>query len=151
MRTLAFLLTAVIVPTSTILAQTWTPEQQEIWRLENQQWDMAAAKDTSWLATMVHPNLSYWEIDQVAPQNRASLSRWVRYNNANVTTLEHELFPISVTITGTVAVAQYRYRVAYENYKKERDIATGHFTDVFIREGTRWLFIAWAGGDDPKK
>ena len=28
---------------------------------------------------------------------------------------------------------------------------TGRYTDVFIKEGTRWLFITWAGGDDPKK
>jgi ketosteroid isomerase-like protein len=56
-----------------------------------------------------------------------------------------------VTITGNVAVAQYRYQVASENYKKERETVTGRYTDVFIREGNRWLFITWAGGDDPKK
>ena len=28
---------------------------------------------------------------------------------------------------------------------------TGRYTDVFIKEGGRWLFITWAGGDDPKK
>jgi hypothetical protein len=56
-----------------------------------------------------------------------------------------------VTITGNVAVAQYRYRVVSENYKKERETVTGRWTDVFIKEGGRWLFIAWAGGDDPKK
>jgi len=22
--------------------------------------------------------------------------------------------------------------------------------DVLVKEGARWLFIAWAGGDDPK-
>jgi len=56
-----------------------------------------------------------------------------------------------VTIPGNVAVAQYRYQVASENYRKERETVTGCYTDVFIRDGNRWLFIAWAGGDDPKK
>lgn len=137
--------------TGVAAAQTWSPEQQEIWRLEEQQWRLAAAKDLSWIETMVHPNLNFWQSDQPMPRGRASLARWARYDSTNSTVREQELFPISVTITGNVAVAQYRYQVASENYKKERETVTGRYTDVFIREGNRWLFIAWAGGDDPKK
>jgi len=132
-------------------AQTWNADQQEVWRLEEQQWQMAKNKDVSWIDKMVHPNLSYWDVDQPGPQNKASLVRWNRYNNSTATVLEQELFPISVTITGNIAVAQYRYSVARENYKKERETVTGRYTDVLVKDGGRWLFIAWAGGDDPKK
>lgn len=132
-------------------AQTWTAEQQEIWKFEEQQWKMAAEKDLSWIDTMVHPNLSYWDTDQPMPQNRASLARWSRYSTASMTVLEQELFPISITVTGNVAVAQYRYMTARENDKKERETVTGRYTDVLVKEGGRWLFIAWSGGDDPKK
>ena len=131
-------------------AQTWSPEQQEIWRLEDQQWRMAAAKDYTWIETMVHPNLSFWTTGEPMPRNKASLSRWSRSDSASTTT-QWEVFPISVTITGNVAVAQYRYQVASVNYKKEPETVTGRYTDVFIKDGTRWLFIAWAGGEDPKK
>ena len=148
---LGLLLFALAAHTSTAAAQTWSPEQQELWRVEDQQWKMAAAKDLTWIETMVHPNVSFWNANQPAPQNKASLSRWEKYDTANRTVLEQELFPISVTITGNVAVVQYRYQVAAENYKKERETVTGRYTDVFIKEGGRWLFITWAGGDDPKK
>jgi hypothetical protein len=70
---------------------------------------------------------------------------------AITTVLEQELFPITVTITGNIAVAQYRYSIARENFKKEREAVTGRFTDVLVKEGGRWLFLAWAGGDDPRK
>jgi ketosteroid isomerase-like protein len=132
-------------------AQTWSPESQEVWRVEEQQWKMAAEKDLSWIDKMVHPNVSYWDTDQPAPQNKASLSRWSRYESTNTTVLEQELFPITVTITGNIAVAQYRYSIARENYKKERETVKGRYTDVLVKEGGRWLFLAWAGGDDPKK
>ena len=59
--------------------------------------------------------------------------------------------PISATITGNVAVVQYSYRIARENYKKERETVTGHYMDVLLKEGGSWRFIAWAGGDDPKQ
>jgi len=140
----------IVVP-GTLLAQTWNPDQQEIWKFEQEQWDKSAANDMSWIDTMVHPNLSYWDVDQPVPQNRASLDRWTRYNSGNSTTLEQELFPISAVITGNVAVVQYRYMTARENYKKERETVTGRYTDVLIKENGRWLFIAWAGGDDPKE
>ena len=129
-------------------AQTWTAEQQAIWELEEEQWQMSKDKDLTWVDKMVHPNISYWDVDQPGPQNRASLVRWNRYNSTASTVLEQELFPISVTITGNLAVAQYSYTVVREDYKKERVTVTGRYTDVLIREGGRWLFIAWAGGDD---
>jgi hypothetical protein len=132
-------------------AQTWTAEQQEIWKIEEQQWQMSKDKDLSWIEKMVHPSLSYWQTGMPVPQDRASLARWNRYSNANETVLEQELFPASVTITGNVAVAQYHYQIARENEKKERETVQGHYMDVFVKEGGRWLFIAWAGGEDPKK
>jgi len=135
----------------TASAQSWSAEQQEIWKVEEQQWKMAASKDLSWMDTMVHPSMRYWETGDPMPRDRASLKRWGRYSNENGTVLEQEIFPISATITGNVAVVQYYYMIARENLKKERETVTGHYTDVLIKENGRWLFIAWAGGDDPKK
>ena len=149
-RTWLVVLCLALLPTLAS-AQTWNAEQQEVWKLEEQQWQMSKDKDVSWIDKMVHPNISYWDVDQPGPQNKASLQRWNRYNNANATVLEQELFPISLTITGNIAVVQYRYSVARENYKKERETSTGRYTDVLVKEGGRWLFIAWSGGDDPKK
>ena len=149
LATLAFLsLVTVAAPAA---GQTWTPEQQEILKFEELQWQMSKDKDLSWIDKMVHPNLSYWDTDQQSPQNKASLTRWNRYNNTNSTVLEQELFPISVTITGNIAVVHYRYTTARENMKKERETVSGRYTDVLVKEGGRWMFISWAGGDDPKK
>ncbi len=149
-RTWLAILCLLLLPTLAS-AQAWTAEQQEVWKLEEQQWQMAKDKDISWIDKMVHPNISYWDVDQPGPQNKASLQRWNRYNNTNATVLEQELFPISLTITGNIAVVHYRYSVARENYKKERETVTGRYTDVLVKEGGRWLFITWSGGDDPKK
>jgi hypothetical protein len=60
---------------------------------------MAAAKDLSWIETMVHPNINFWPTDQPMPRNKASLSRWAKYDSGNGTVLEQEVFPISATVT----------------------------------------------------
>jgi len=131
------------------VAQTWNPEQQEIWKVEEQQWKLEAAKDASWMDTMVHPNLRYWSADYPMPRGKESLKKWSRIGYEDDTTREYEIFPISATITGNVAVVQYRYAIAIENYKKERNNVTGHYTDVLIKENGRWLFLAWDGAEDP--
>jgi len=134
----------------TATAEGWSAEQQEIWQFEQQQWKMAAAKDLSWIDTMVHPNMRYWETGDPMPRDKASLKHWSRFDSESSTTLHHELFPIAATITGNVAVVQYHYRVASENHKKERSTVTGHYTDVLIKENGRWMFITWTGGEDKK-
>jgi hypothetical protein len=131
-------------------AQNWSAEQKEVWQFEETQWKMAAAKDLSWMDTMVHPNVSYWDADKHLPQNLASMMRWNRYDSANNTVLEQELFPISIVITGNLAVVHYRYTQARENYRKERGMFTGRYTDILLKDGGSWKFISWAGGDDPK-
>lgn len=149
------MMTAVVLALCTVAgtasAMEWNAEQQEVWKLEQQQWKMSAAEDMSWIDTMLHPNMTFWEAGAPMPRDKASLKHWSRFDAENSSTLEQELFPISVTITGNIAVVQYHYMVAREDHKKERERVTGHYTDVLVKEGGRWLFLTWAGGDDPKK
>jgi hypothetical protein len=100
---------------------------------------------------MAHKNLRFRDTGSPMPRDKASLAQWNRYQSGNSSTLEQEIFPISATITGNIAVLQYNCMVARENIKKERETVTGHYTDALIKDGNSWKFIAWAGGDDPKK
>jgi hypothetical protein len=45
----------------------------------------------------------------------------------------------------------YRHQIERESYKKERETVWGRYTDAFVKDGGRWQFLAWTGGDDPKK
>jgi hypothetical protein len=101
--------------------------------------------ELSWIDTMVHQNLRFWETGAPMPRDKASLKHWSRFDADNGSTLEQELFPISATITGNIAVVQYKYMIARENNKKERETVTGHYTDVLVKDGGRWLFPGLGG------
>ena len=145
---LCFALAASATP---VAAQTWNADQQALWKIEEQQWKMSAAKDASWIPLLVHPNMSAWSNDMPAPQNYASLVKWEKFQSAEGTTLEQEIYPIAITITNNIGVVQYRYRSATENAKKEHKTVNGRWTDVLIKENGTWKFITWAGGADPEK
>ena len=147
-RVVATAVLALSVMSGAARAAEWSPEQQDVWNLEQQQWAMSKSKDLSWIDTMVHQNMRFWETGAPMPRDKASLKHWDRFEADNSTTLEQEIYPISATITGNIAVVQYHYVVASENYKTERKTMTGHYTDVLIKENGRWMFIAWAGGAD---
>jgi hypothetical protein len=49
------------------------------------------------------------------------------------------------------AMPQNRASLARENLKQEREMVSGRYMDVLIKDDGRWKFIAWAGGEDPKK
>jgi ketosteroid isomerase-like protein len=132
-------------------AQAWSAEQQEVWAVEEEQWKLAAAEDLSWIDTMVHPSVSFWETEQPVPQNRASLLRWNRYTASSTTVLEQEIRPISIVVTGNVAVVNYVYQIAREDDQKKREMVRGRYMDILIKDKGKWLFLAWSGGDDPKK
>ena len=142
---------AIAARATPLAAQTWNADQQALWKVEEMQWKMSAAKDASWIPLLVHPNMSAWSNDMPSPQSYASLVKWEKLQDAESTTLEHEIYPIAITITNNVGVVQYRYHSATENAKKEHKAENGRWTDVLIKDGGTWKFITWAGGADPEK
>jgi hypothetical protein len=149
--TLSLLVVVWGVVSAPASAQSWTPEQQKIWSFEEACWQRDTAKDLTWIDSCVHPDATSWGIDHPVPRNRASVARWDKYEYGNATVLESELFPLSITIVADVAVVHFRYRIASENSRKERKTVTGRYSDVLIKDGTRWLIITTVGGDDPKR
>ena len=143
---LAALMLAMVAPRAAEL----DADQKAVWDVERQVWRMVKDKDLRWVDEYVHPRASFWTFDAEHPQDKPTLARLERDAAPESTTLEYELTPESVTVTGDVAVAHYRYRTVRENARHQRSTATGRYTDVFLREDGRWRYIAWAGGDDPK-
>jgi ketosteroid isomerase-like protein len=62
--------------------------------------------------------------------------------------VRYELYPLSITVRGDVAVAHYLYSTAYESKDGDIKMSNGRYTDVLVRTEDGWKFLAWHGGDD---
>ncbi len=138
----------VFAPTGTV-AQTWSAEQLDVWEVIEAQWQSVMAKDETWPNRTLHDQFRGWTNENPAPRDKSSTERWARYGNENATTLMQELFPLSIIVHENTAVAHYLYSTATENRKGERETTHGRYTDILLRDGDSWRFIAWHGGDDP--
>ncbi len=131
------------------VAQTWSAEQLGVWGVIDAQWQASMAKDETWPNRFLHDQFRGWANENPAPRDKSSTERWTRYGDENSTTLMQELFPLNIIVHGNTAVAHYLYSTATENRKGERRTTHGRYTDILVRDGDRWRFVAWHGGDDP--
>ncbi len=132
------------------LAQSWSEQQLEVWGVIQAQWQAAMEEDASWPDRFLHGTFLGWGNENPAPRGQSSTRDWTRYDDQNSTTLMQELYPIGIVVHGNTAVAHYFYSVASENRKGERQTTHGRYTDVLVREGNTWRFLAWHGGDNPE-
>jgi ketosteroid isomerase-like protein len=130
-------------------AQQWDAEQLEVWGVIQAQWTATMEKDASWPDTFLADDFLGWGNEQPAPRDGASQRMWARYDMQNSTTLVQDLYPLGIVVHGDVAVAHYFYSTAAETPQGERETTHGRYTDVLVRDGGTWRFVAWHGGDEP--
>lgn len=140
---------ALVLPVS-VAAQDWDSDQTEVWNTIVAQWEASKAKDLTWTEKDLHPAFQGWSDVYPMPSSKGAVDKWNRYNVENSTTLAQELFPVGIVVVGSTAVAHYYYSTAAEGRDGKRKTTHGRYTDVLIKQGGKWLFIAWRGGDDPK-
>lgn len=137
-----------VLPTAAT-AQTWAPEQLEVWGVIQAQWDASMQKDETWPQRFLHEQFQGWDNENPTPRDRDATQRWNRYGWETSTALMQQLHPIGIVVVGNTAVAHYVYSTAAENRDGERETTHGRFSDILVRDGGTWRFLAWHGGDDP--
>jgi hypothetical protein len=140
----------LILPFSVSLnvqAQQWSAEQQEVWKTINAQWQ--AEKDgKNWVDEFGHPDCYGWNNSAPMPSNKNNIMRWFKVYQPISKTLEFQITPTAIIVKNNFAVAHYYYVILSENYDKKIEREIGRWTDILIKEGNKWFFIAWQGGKD---
>jgi type II secretory pathway pseudopilin PulG len=137
-------------PAGLVSAQSWSDEQLAVWSVIQAQWKAAADKDEGWPNRFLHDSFLGWSAENPAPRDKASTARWTKYGDENSTTLMTELAPLGIVVEGNTAVAHYVYSTATEDREGERETTHGRYTDILVRDGGSWRFLAWQGGETPE-
>ncbi|MBZ0113900.1 MAG: nuclear transport factor 2 family protein [Thermoanaerobaculia bacterium] len=127
------------------VAQEWSAEQQEVWKVVQWTWD--ADDDTDWCEAVCHANVTAWDNNYPAPRNRETIQKWWKRNAEKSKTLEATVTPVSIVVEGNVGVAHYYYSVMSEDMDGKRETEHGRYTDVLVKENDKWVYITWSGGE----
>ncbi|MGB5849337.1 MAG: hypothetical protein WBH40_12665 [Ignavibacteriaceae bacterium] len=141
-----FVLLLQVLPTQNIQAQQWTPEQKEVWAIVEATWQ--ADKDgKNWVEEYSHPDILGWSFSYPMPRNKSNANRWFNANKAISKILEYQVSPVGIIVKDKIAIAHYYARVLNESYDGKKKSETSRWTDILIKEGDIWLYIAYQGGE----
>jgi hypothetical protein len=127
-------------------AQTWSPQQQEVWGVVQSQWQASMAKDTGWMERFLHSDFRGWTAGEPTPRDKESASRWARYEMESGSTLVQDLVPMAIVVHGNTAVVHYYYSQAQVDREGKHRTNHGRYTDTLLKENNQWRFLAWSGG-----
>lgn len=133
--------------TSAAAAQTWTEQQAAVWKVVEKTWEMDQNQDVTWLTAMTHANVSGWGMQNPAPRNAQSLTRWSKFSQETEKMLMYELTPLSIAVSEHAAVAHYYTSVAMQDADGKRKTENGYCSDTLVRQGDGWVFLGWNCGE----
>ena len=140
----AFFALSLLTPAQPAHAQEWSPEQDEVLSTLKDLWRYSTEGDIdSWYA-LVSEDYRGWSVADPIPMDKAA-TRW-RNSQRNWQRIFYQIQPLAIDIHGDVAIIFYSYMADMAHPDGSRSTSTGRWTDVFRREGGRWLLIADAGG-----
>ncbi len=148
-RTKLFWGLATLLLFSTSLAQDIRDDEANVLLTIEREWEASQKGDQDAVDDMLVDNFMGWSRSSPAPRSKKSTSKWSRLSEKELgKVLRYELYPLSITVHGDLAVAHYLYSTAFKRKDGEVKMHNGRYTDVLIRSGDGWKFVAWHGGND---
>ena len=126
-------------------AQDWSPAQQEVWEFEKACW---RDRTPEFVDKCFHSDFQGWGVGSSVPTNKAD--RGVTSERRRVTEDNVYLFlkPIAITVHGDMATALYIATFTDKNkVTGEEKTVTERWTDVLVKDGGKWFWIADHGAD----
>lgn len=124
-----------------------TAAQRELWQRVNELWALSAQKDALRIRDALHPEYMGWDMSAPLPHDREAAIHSVTGDSP--TLASYHLEPLSVRVyQGSVGVAHYRYQATVAPQDGSQVQVTGSWTEVYTKQGNRWLLVAVSGRPD---
>lgn len=133
---------------SAVGAQDASDDEANVLLTIEREWEASRKGDQDKIDDMLTDNFMGWGRSSPAPRSKTSTSNWSRFRTEMGRVVRYEIYPLSITIHGDVAVAHYLYSSAFKNKKGEIEMSNGRYTDILVRSEDGWKFLGWHGGDD---
>lgn len=138
------LVSALLLPLMA-LAENWTKEQQEVLAFEEV---CIAAQNADDVNACFHEDYVGWGMDSPVPLSKTDQIRLIEDSFARTETESLLFKPLSVVVKGNMAVVNYiAAGVSTNKSTDEVEYYTHRWTDVCLKEGGRWYWIADHGED----
>jgi len=139
----AFFLTSISAS-----AGDWSKGQKSAWATIEAFWKAENKGDADAVSALLSDDLQSWSNNVAMPRNKSKTMSWFRFGFENGKGIKYDISPVGIVVNGDMAVVHYYYMSISEDRDGKRESANGRWSDVLVRDGKSWKFIAWQGGPD---
>jgi len=133
--------------TTQIFSQQWTTEQKEVWENVEAYWNLYAQGDVEGYMNYIHNDYKGWDYDDEIPKDKTELKKWMNYYSKKSKIVLHSESPLTIQIFGNMSIVNYNYSIISSEADGKDIPFEGRYTDILIKEGSKWLQVAGHGGD----
>lgn len=124
----------------------WSTEQKEVWQAVKTCTDYFHKKDLEKARSCVHEDFKGWLYAEPVPRSKDYFKSIVPYFVETRTIHAADLRPIEIVVHNETAVVHYSYIEISTDKQSNETIEQGRWTDVLVKDGGRWVWIADHGG-----
>ena len=140
---------AVVGVVGTVQADDWSADQAEVWAAVETCQSHFREKRINEVMDCIHDDFSGWLYSEPVPRGKANFEKVGRYFLTTRDVVAGELRPIDILVYGNFAVIHYFYIEVTKDEKGNEEYTQGRWTDIMVREGGKWRWIADHGGGRP--
>ena len=143
-----WVLAAVLLATlpSAVSAGDWSAEQKEVWGAIEACDQAYAAKNSDVFLDCIHDDFSGWLYTEPVPRGKSTFENIGMHFFKTRDVVASELRPIDIEVYDNVAVIHYFFVNVTKDPKGEESYEQGRWTDIMLKEGGKWRWIADHGG-----
>ena len=126
------------------LAQDWTKEQTELWKVVEDTWMKWKTGDIDGMATFIHERYQGWSSDAPLPVSKSKMMEWYKSMKDVLKVSFVEVEPARITITKEAAVVDYYFsaKMTYTmGEEKKSEEISGKNVEFYVKDGGKWLLL----------
>ena len=133
---------------SSVKAQEWSKDQQEVWKNVNEYWSLMAKGDIEGFLGYFHDDYLGWSNDGPVPHTKDDSRKYFDFFYKGMKTPFYNITPVGIRVIDDLAVVHYYYTMITESADGKRKSEEGRWTDVLVKKGGKWVMIADHGGEE---
>jgi hypothetical protein len=126
------------------ITQEWTKEQNEVWKVVEDEWAKWKSGDVDGVAAMVHEKYQGWSIDSPLPMGKQKMIQWYRDMKDMMKVSYYSIEPARISVTKNAAVVDYYFSFSVDftmNDKKETKEMEGKTAEFYVKEDGKWQLL----------
>ncbi len=136
--------------TTHVHSQNLSKEQIEVWKVVESVWETVKKGNADEMATYFHEDYKGWEWGDQYPRTKKTASEYFHYFFPTSQIITFSLEPMAIIVRNDMAVIHYYYTTLSEGANGNVSEEKGRWTDIYVKEGGKWLMIADCGGEVKK-